>query len=457
MNPFASWVDLLGEALQPRRAEERATPPRRRESRRAADLARVLERAAGASVDDLLGAAIEFVRVEDVPVAHPRHFGPFLPEPSPAAVLARGVSAALGSQLAVRAFAPAASALEEAAAGDLLARLGRPEGVGFFTGGASESLHTALLVALTRGLDDFAERGLDGRRPVVYRSAAAHLATDKAARACGLGRTGRHVVPTTGDERLDPEALRAALAADRESGRVPVAVVATFGTTVSGAIDPLDEIGAICAEEGLFLVLDAAWGGAVAFSAVARDLLAGSEHADAIAIDLHKWPGAPPGLGFLALGKDDGLEEIFGGDLAGYLPGRGAGRHDPRSRGLPWSRPLRGLEYLALAAEARASGEDLGARVDRMIALGRALRTRLGEAGWRLRGRSPLPVVCFDDPAATRTPREFAREVWRDGAVWIGDARYEDEEVLRAAIVNRRTGPEDLDALVATLDRLRSR
>ena len=136
-------------------------------------------------------------------------------------------------------------------------------------------------------------------RHVIFCSAEAHYSCGKAAFSCGFGLDS--VVKVAVDERgaMRLDALRGAVAAARDAGHVPMMVFATAGTTVRGGFDPIDAIADVCGDEDMFLHVDAAWGGVVAFSSAYRSLMAGAGRADSVAIDCHKMLGCTQQCAFL--------------------------------------------------------------------------------------------------------------------------------------------------------------
>ena len=137
---------------------------------------------------------------------------------------------------------------------------------------------------------DVREHGVREHGPVaLYASTEAHVVIRRAADMLGLGAASVRAVPIDGAQRMRPEALEAAIRRDLESGVRPIAVVATACTTTTGSIDPLPAVAAVAQEHGLWLHVDAAYGGAVVLSDELRGLLDGVERADSIAIDPHKW------------------------------------------------------------------------------------------------------------------------------------------------------------------------
>lgn len=172
-----------------------------------------------------------------------------------------------------------------------------PQADGVLTPGGTASNLQALLIARDAALHahgDVRAAGLTGLapRPVVYCSELAHFSVARACAVLGLGEDAVRPVPTDGEHRMRPAALRRALR-EREAAELPIALVATAGTTDFGSVDPLPELAEIAREHGVRLHVDAAYGGGALFSDRMRPLLAGIERADSITLDLHKTAWQP--------------------------------------------------------------------------------------------------------------------------------------------------------------------
>jgi len=152
---------------------------------------------------------------------------------------------------------------------------------GLFTSGGSAAILDALVAAREQaGAPD---------RPAVLMSDQTHSAVERAARIVGVRREGIVKVPADGHFRVAPVALEEAIGRLRHDGYTPVAVCANAGTTNTGAVDPLPAVADICAREGIWMHVDAAYGGFAVLSERGKRLLAGIEHADSISLDAHKW------------------------------------------------------------------------------------------------------------------------------------------------------------------------
>ena len=229
---------------------------------------------------------------------HPGFFAYFAISGAAAGVLAEFLSAALNVQAMLWRTSPAATELEEVTLGWLRQLLGLPdtfEGVIYDTASIS-SLH-ALAAARHRAVADVRTRGLAGRSDVgplrVYASEQAHSSIDKAIMTLGLGHDALAHVPADAEFRMRPEALRGAIAADRARGATPLAVIATVGTTSTTSVDPVGPIADICAAEGIWLHVDAAYAGVAALVPETRDVLAGCDRADSFVVNPHKWLFTP--------------------------------------------------------------------------------------------------------------------------------------------------------------------
>jgi glutamate/tyrosine decarboxylase-like PLP-dependent enzyme len=412
--------------------------------------------------DEALGFAVKGLSEDQVHTSHPRYFGLFNPAPTTMGIAADALVAAFNPQIAAWSHSPFAAEVEAHLMRAFGARFGYPlrETDGVFASGGAEANHTALLTALVNAFPAFAEEGVRSldRPPVLYVSGEAHHSFAKAARLSGLGTRAVSVVAVDTSLRMDPDALVARIAADRAEGRAPFMVAATAGTTSAGAIDPLDAIATIARREGLWLHVDAAWGGAAALLPELRPVLAGIEQADSITFDAHKWLSAPMGAGLYLTRHRDILERTFRVD-AGYMPRDAAGLPvgDPFARSMQWSRRFIGLKvFLSLAV---AGWEGYAEALRHMVSMGRALRDGLQISGWDVVNDTPLPLVCFVDarhPDGRSADRlqALAAQVVGSGRAWISTVRLgpETRPALRACITNHRTDLADVSALLAALD-----
>ncbi|HZK90818.1 MAG TPA: pyridoxal-dependent decarboxylase [Stellaceae bacterium] len=459
-----------GSALFPAREERRRSADRLTEALLAAD-ARVrqgsaapdvdreafrralaeFDFAAPAPLDALLAWTIEQLEHGVTHMTHPRYFGLFNPSPTYPAQCADRIAAAFNPQLATATTSPAAVAIEAHVIAQVARRAGLPaETTGHFTSGGAEANFTALICALTAAHDGFAATGARAfaGQPAFYASRESHLAWFKIAHQAGIGRDAVRLVATDGSGRLDPTALDAAIAADRAAGLVPVMVVATAGTTNAGMIDPLALCAQIARREGLWLHIDAAWGGALIASDRHRAALAGIEAADSLTIDAHKWFAVTMGCGMFFTRQPDVASRAFHVST-GYMPSHNAGS-DPYLSSVQWSRRFLGLRlFLSLAA---AGWAGYARHVEHSIELAALLGERLAARGWKIVNNSPVAVLCIEPPPGSAEVPAIVARVLASGRAWISAAAFEGRKVIRACVTHGETTPEDVAALVAALD-----
>jgi aromatic-L-amino-acid decarboxylase len=272
------------DALAARMADPEAEPVLRR-----ASPAEMRERLGGAppeqgaGLDAVLSRVIEDVLPYAAGTNHPGYFA-FIPYSTtwPAA-LAELIAAAANMSPWAWLESPAATQIELEVIDWFRSWLGMPEGTaGVLVSGGSAANLTALLVAREAA-------GGPSDDSVVYVSDQGHSSLARTARAMGLRPHQVRVLPTDDHWRLQPATVAAAADADRRAGRAPIAVCAGAGSTSTGAVDPLPALADVCAAEGLWLHVDAAYGGFAVLTPAGRALLAGIERADSVTLDPHKW------------------------------------------------------------------------------------------------------------------------------------------------------------------------
>jgi glutamate/tyrosine decarboxylase-like PLP-dependent enzyme len=260
---------------------------------------------------------------------------------------------------------------------------------------------------------------------------------------------------------MDVDALRAAIRADKAAGRTPFAVVASAGTVATGAIDPLPAIADVCEIEGLWLHIDAAYGGPAVLADDLRPLLAGIERADSIAFDPHKWLYTPHSGGCVLVRDLQHLADAFAVHPTYIHEDKERSGHgiDLSMLGPQFSRGFQALKVWVslLAHGSRAYGE----RISHDAALARYLEARVrARPEFELASPAQLSICCF-----RYLPRDLAagpgREAYLDllnerlmtaihldGRAYCSNAVLDGRFVLRACIVNFRTEAEDVDALL---------
>lgn len=325
---------------------------------------------------------------------------------------------------------------------------------GILTGGGSEANLTALAVARERLAED--ERG----RAVLYAAEQRHWSIDRAAKVLGLRGDQLHAVPADAELRLTPDALRAAVQRDRADGRVPWAVVANAGTTNTGSVDPLAALADVCAEERLWLHVDAAYGWTAVLTAEGRTLLDGIGRADSVTLDPHKWLAQTFEAGCLLV-RDGGLLAQTFALRPDYMQdvAPAEGEVNFCDHGLALTRRFRALKiWLSLKVLGVGWFRALAERCCRLADLGQAL---LEDAGV-FEELSPrrLSIVCFryvppgwrgGDAGLDDLNLRLIDAVRATGRAFLSSTRLRGRVAIRFCFVNWRTTTADVEEVVTLL------
>src|SRR6266540_5304419 len=210
------------------------------------------------------------------------------------AVIADLYASVLNQNVTAWRSAPAAVTIERTVLRWLAEAVGCEGFTGSLVGGGS----SANLMGLAMARETRAPANEDGARPcAVYASTEVHMSVPKALAVLGVGRANLRLIPVDEGFRMRTDALAAAIEQDRCAGRPAIAIVATAGTTSTGAVDPLREIAGIAQAHGLWLHVDGSYGGLAALAA--PELFVGLAQADSISLDAHKWLYQPLDCGAL--------------------------------------------------------------------------------------------------------------------------------------------------------------
>lgn len=247
----------------------------------------------GSDPTQVLNFVLEKVMTNSANMAHPRSFS-FVPGPSNyvsvmADALATGYNIFSGGWAA----SPAAAELEIVTLQWLLKIFGFPKkkGGGIFTSGGSMANLTA--VATARRV----KCGADFSKAVIYLSDQAHSSNIKAIRVLGFKKEQIRIIPTDNEFKFAVNKLKNCIAKDRLEGLHPFCLIATAGTTNTGTVDPLVELGDICKKEDIWFHIDGAYGGAAILSKKGKKAMKGIERADSLTVDPHKWFFQPYEMG----------------------------------------------------------------------------------------------------------------------------------------------------------------
>ncbi len=318
-----------------------------------------------------------------------------------------------------------------------------------------------------RGVDVAAAGLPPGAEPVLYASSEAHHCVLKSAAVLGLGRHAVRLVGIDAQARMRSGHLAELLQADLAAGRVPVAVVATTGTTATGSIDPVAEIAALCVEHDVWLHVDGAYGAWAVLDDRVAPAFEGWEAADSVLVDAHKWLGTPIGAGLLLVRDPALLERAFTGEPSPYLQDA---QHDDRSfygnlgtrfdeRGLELSAPARGVMVWAALLELGRTGTSNVVRTDIDRARRLADLVRASDEV-ELLLEPDLSVVCFRYTAGVDPSRldalnaQLLERLRRETPYAPSPARPHGAFAIRPVFLNARTRDADVEGLHASVLRL---
>jgi aromatic-L-amino-acid/L-tryptophan decarboxylase len=395
---------------------------------------------------------------------HPGFMAYFGITGSPPGILGETIAAALNVNAMLWRTSPAATELEQVTMRWAAELLGLPTGwFGQITDTASSSTLWALAAAREAAGLDIRTRGMAARDDLpplrVYTSEEAHSSVEKACIVLGFGQEGLVKIPTDAEYRMRPDALREAVAADVAAGRRPIAAVPTVGTTSSTSIDPVAEVADVCAEHGMWLHVDAAYGAAAAVVPELRGVLAGCERADSLVVNPHKWLLTPIDCSLLYTARPDDMRAAFS-LVPEYLRTSEEDVVNLMDYGVALGRRFRSLKLWMVL---RAYGADgLAAIVSGHVELARRLEAAVrAEPGWELLAPVPFSTVCFrrrpegvDDEAELRAVNEAILDrVNASGRALVSHTDLKGRYALRVAIGNAATTAEHLDR---TWDLIRS-
>src|ERR1041385_3511193 len=390
------------------------------------------------------------------------YFGLMNPTPTYMAVLAEALVAALNPQLASLARSQPAARIERETVrwiGELVGWGGAFDGT--FTSGGNEANFSALAMALATRFPQSVEDGLSAinARPVLYTSDEAPHSLDKSASLLGLGRKALRRIPVSSAAQMDTLQLEKQITQDKAAGFAPLCVVATAGTTNSGAIDDLIKVAEVCQRHQLWLHIDGAYGAAAIFSDRHRELVRGIELADSVTIDPHKWLAMPFAAGVVLTRRPEALQQAFATSTP-YMPQRTATASgaapllDNFQVSTQWSRRMNSLKlWLTLQVHGRQAYEEL---IDRQLKLAACFANWVRSSElFELAAPQVLPIVNFrvkrsgiTDEDRRTTHEAIVHEVTRDGRRWISTTLVGGQSVMRMMVISYLTGHRHLEDLM---------
>ena len=400
----------------------------------------------GRTAEDVIRRAVKDILPVAGRVDHPRFFA-FVPSsPTWPGVLADLLCAGHNTFQGTWLGASGPSQLEVVVIDWIKEWFGYPETAGglFTSGGSAASLDAFVAAREAAGAPE---------RPTVYMSDQSHTALSRAATIVGVRPERVRRVPSDDRFRIDLSVLERMVAEDRAAGLTPIAVCGNAGATNTGAVDPLNELADFCEREGVWMHVDAAYGGFAVISQEGKRAFAGIERADSIAVDAHKWLFQPFECGCLVVKDVRKLESAFS-VRPEYLQDTEWGRDHPNfgDRGLQLSRSFRALKVwmsiqtfgMKAFRRAVARGIELARRAEAYVEASDVLQIAIPAS---------LSVVCFrvnpvdaeiDDETLEAINEAVQAKVIDSGTAMMSSTRLRGVYSLRLCILNHNTTWDDV-------------
>lgn len=412
----------------------------------------------GVGTEQALREFEEHLLEHTMAVPHPLYLGLLNSSPLPGAIAAESLVGALNNNSGSWEQGPAFVAAETEVVRCFREILGLgPNFEGLLLPGGSYTALHGLQLAREFAAPDWRRSGIRSLpgNPRVYVSEASHFSVARAARTLGVADADVVSIEGRGRGQMNAGRLDEQLQSDLAEGALPIAVVVTLGTTGTGAIDPLEDILDVCEKHGVWVHVDACYGGAGALLEELSPHFRGLERADSVAVDPHKWFFIPMVAG-LILTKHRALEQRAFDVNAAYIPT--GNRLDPFRRGHPTSRRGAALPiWMALRAHGLHTLR-LGVRANCSNA--RFLERRLGEAGFEVLPGGEMSIACARWSPPGLSNRELdalqeriAERVVASGKAWFGTTLLNGRRWLRMALLSLHTREEHLEGLVELLAR----
>lgn len=422
----------------------------------------------GITTEEILAKFTKDVLGHAMQVPSPRYYGQFNPTPLPIGVWADALSSALNQNAGAWRNGPTSAMIEARVLRWLCALVGyRPASFGVLASGGTEANLIALKCARDRSHQAAVSGGLRSAPGdlTVYASEQCHFSIERSVDILGLGRNSLRKIATDENFHVRPDALQKQIETDRQAGCVPCCIIGIAGATSTGVIDPLSQLAAIALENNCWYHVDAAYGGALAFSEKHRGKLQGIELADSITFDPHKWMFVPFACGALLV-RDGGrvLRDAF--DITPEYLNEDRGGADVEfdffRYGQMGTRRFSSLKlWMALKFMGRAG---YAAVIERQIELTEYLAGRLDElADFERVGQVETAVCCFrflpagftniDGLGQDRLQQSLQQRIERGGEAWITTTVLNGRRALRVNINSFLTERHHIDDLVDLLVR----
>ncbi|HUF31138.1 MAG TPA: aspartate aminotransferase family protein [Gemmatimonadaceae bacterium] len=418
----------------------------------------------------LLDETVELLRGHSLYNGHPRFFGFITSSAAPIGALAELIAATINQNVGGYSLSPMATEIEAQTVRWIAELVGMPKGSsGVLVSGGNMANIAGVWAARAHMLGgDVRARGIRDLPPLrIYASAATHTWIQKSADLSGIGTDAIRWIAIDDEERIRPDALREAIARDLAAGDRPMVIVGTAGSVSTGAIDPLGELASIAREHDIWFHVDGAYGAPAAMLPDAPHDLTALSRADSVAVDPHKWLYAPIEAGCILVRDPQLLRDAFSYHPP-YYPDA-IEDPDPPLYYHEWSpQNTRGFRALKIWLGLRQVGRS---GYEQMIAEDIRLAKRMyemAEAQEELEATSVGLSICTfryvgkgyglsgmtSQDELNALNKSIMERLQAEGRAFLTNAVINGDFLLRACIVNFRTGEEDVRALIEEVVRV---
>lgn len=360
------------------------------------------------------------------------------------------IAAATNNSMYTYELSPMGTLIEQTLIKRMNEMVGFSDGFGTFTTGGSNGNMLGMLCAREQMIPGSTKTGFDGRTMAVFVSAEAHYSVLMSSNVIGIGHQNIIKVACDDDGRMRAESLREEIDFARREGMQPFCVVATAGTTVRGAFDPIDELADVAHEEGMWLHVDAAWGGTCLFSSTHAALMNGVQKADSICWDAHKMMGVPLMCSVFLIKDANILRRLCDHtNVAHYLFHSEAAQDDLGRYSLQCARRN---DALKLWIEWRVRGDEgWGAMVDQHMADADYLETAVNaHPSLEMMSTRSWTNVCFRyntgvEADVNALNAELRQRLLQEGSFMVSRSNIGEDVVLRMVLVNQEVTRDSLD------------
>ena len=417
----------------------------------------------GVDVQSLLGDIDTYLE-NAVRTSHPHFMNPFWGSPPIPSLAGEFISSLTNTSMYTFEIAPVATLIEQEMVKVMAQFAGFVDGEGTFTSGGSNGNLMGMMCARDTKFPEAKYMGVGEYKPVAFISTESHYSVEVAANTLGMGTNNLIAIQSDENGKMNIEHLKAKIIEQKQEGKTPFCVIATSGTTVKGAFDPLVEIAKICEREDMWLHVDAAWGGAALLSPTTRDLMRGVELANSLCWDPHKMMGMPISCSVFLVNKSGLLKDVCShSSSAHYLLHKKNTELDLGRMSLQCARRV---DALKLWLTWRSLGNHGWSRkIESFMRLAKYLTNRVKEEPTLELVLEPeFTNICIrylghnlSPEAQDNITNEIRNEMLERGIFMVSKALIGGRPILRPVVANPAVDEASLDNFIAEVTRIGAR